>query len=235
MVEQRIDRVRRVERLERISVVLLPQVEDCVGGRIVFAPGALRDLFSCLGDDETAQWSEHHALHERQGFSGGRLQRQHARCVLQHAQRRRLIDQTHAFSAAGVDRAAGEQHVERGGRTDFLRQPLHAVPCGDDAEHDFGKRKACRRVVERDDIPARQCEFEPAAHAEPVHHRGRRERQVVEFLQHIPACAHERQRLFGRSETGEFLDIRAGDKSGFRRTHNHALGRQCGDCIERRR
>src|SRR5256885_12420919 len=42
-----------------------------------------------------------------------------------------------------------QQHVERRRRADELRQPLHAVPCRQDAEHHLGQGEARLRLVDR--------------------------------------------------------------------------------------
>ena len=150
-----IEQVGIVRSEERIAVVLLPGVEDRVGRRVVLAPRLFRDLLAAPGvRRRTCNGPSNSLCTNPKPLRRGRLQRHHARGVLQDAQRHRLVDEAHALGAPGVDRLAGEQHVQRGGRADQLRQPLQAVPERPDAEHHLRKGEARLRIVQRDAVAA---------------------------------------------------------------------------------
>ena len=181
---ERLDRARRIARRRRTG-----RRRTCARARgSRTAPGSARGraffahLLARLRDDDALAAARAISRSSRPRLPAGRrLERHHARGVLEDAQRHRLVDQAHALGAPRVDRLAGEEHVERGRRADELRQPLHAVPGRHDAEHHLGQREARLRVVERDAVAAGERELDAAAHAEAVHHRGGGEGQLVQL------------------------------------------------------
>jgi len=194
MREERLDRRGRiVGSEERIAVVLLPQLEDRVGRRVVLAARLPRHLLARLRD--TMPFSDRP--------SGGRASRPAARRrferhdprrVLEHAQRYRLVDETDPLGAARVDRFAGQQHVEGRRRADELRQPLHAVHAADRASLQAARSASSDRRAPRVAQRARARRRRPCRSRS---HRGGGKGQLGQFLEHVPAQSYERHRLCG--------------------------------------
>ena len=131
------------------------------------------------------------------------------RAVFSNAQGDALVGQAHAAARrASIDLPVSSMSMAATGRFFSAAAP----PDRRDAEHHFGEREARCRIVERDDGAAGERELQAAAHAETVDHRGGREGQVVELLQHVPARAHKSERLIGRGKARELLDVGPGDE-----------------------
>ena len=151
-----------------------------------------------------------------------------ARGGFHHSRRHAFVGQAHALGLAGVDVAAGEHHVQRRGAGAMRsRQPLHAAPAGEDAEHDFGQRELGRRLVDDDEVAAGQRQFErrrPCSGREsaPASDRARPPGGCRD-----PSRAAIRARAdCGAVEAGEFLDVGAGDEAGrLAGAEDQALGR----------
>jgi hypothetical protein len=73
------------------------------------------------------------------GQTPARLIGKHQQCrgAVHHPRRHAVVGEAEASGLAGIDRLAGQHHVQRGLRTDALGQAQHATPAGDDAQHDL--------------------------------------------------------------------------------------------------
>jgi hypothetical protein len=137
------------------------------------------------------------------------------------------------LSLPGINRLAGEHHVQRRLRADPLRQPQHAAPAGNDAQHDLGQTHPRRRLIDRQQVTTGQCQFESAAKAMAAHQRQRRIRDTGQTREKLPAARHQLDAFRGRVELGELLDVCAGNEtSGLPGAKNHALRRVAVETVE---
>jgi hypothetical protein len=137
-----------------------------------------------------------------------------AAALVHHPWRHALVGEAEAPGLPGIDRLAGEHHVQRRLRADPLRQPQHAAPAGNDAQHDLGQAHPRRRLIDRQQVTTGQRQFESAAKAMAAHQRQRRIRDTGQTREELPAARHQLDAFLGRVELGELLDVCAGDETG---------------------
>ncbi len=103
--------------------------------------------------------------------------------ILEDRGRDRLVDEPDLLRAAGVERLAGQDEVERRGETDDARQPRASAPGREDPEADLGQADLGLLRVRHEPVVARERELGAAAEARAVDRRDRRVRQVRELLE----------------------------------------------------
>ena len=189
--------VHQFRRRQRVAVVFGPDIDDCVGCRIVLLARALGDLFFGTVGDNAFQRTVEQFLHERQRPTRLIRQHQHTGGVLHHAWRHAVVSQPHAFGALGIDRLAGQHHVHCGGRANPFRQTQHATPAGENAEHHFRQPHLGSRLIDRQQIATSQCQFETPAKAMPTHQRQRRVRHRRQPVEQVPAALDQFSPFFG--------------------------------------
>ena len=123
------------------------------------------------------------------------------------------IGEPTALRPAGVERLAGEHHVERQLWSDQLGQTAHASPAREDSEHDFRQAKPGRRFVDDNAVAAGERQFEAAAQAMAADQRRGREPEGSDAVEELPAARQQFVRTLGRIERREFANVGASDET----------------------
>jgi hypothetical protein len=235
--EQRRNRCRIGRRHgERVAVVFGPDVEDRVRRGIVLRPRTFRDLLARLRGDHAPRERVQAERQRERNLSRRGLRLENASdSVLHDPGRHAFVGDADALCTLGVDRAAGQHHVERRRRAGKARQALHSSPARHDAEHDFGKAEARGGVVDDDAIAARERQLEAAAQAKAPNERDRRILDGRKPLERVPAATHDGHRVGLAADDLELLDIGARDETARLARRDHETGgRLAVEKIERR-
>ena len=217
-------------RFVHITVVLLPEIDDRVRGRIVLRARTLGDLLLRLRGDVAAQEAVgHEVLCEGQGARrrGGS---EHAAGRVPHdARRHGFVGEAELLCLLRVNGLAREHQVKRGRRADQLRQAFDTTPRRQDAKHHFGQAHARAGIVDRHTVAAGHCQLQAATHAEALDQgKGRvfHDREAV-----VEVVAGEDQfgrcgNIVGFADSLELLNVGAGDEAGrLQRMEHHTLRR----------
>ena len=221
------DALDELRRFQRVAAVLRPDIDDRVRRRIVLRPRLLRDLLARTAGDDALERPVEQARQQRQLPPRRRGEHHRFRRALHHARRHALVGEAHALGAPGVDRLAGQHHVQCCLRPDTLRQAQHPAPAGEDTEHDFRQTHLRPRFVDGEQVTASQRQFETAAEAMAAHNGERRVACRGEPVEEVPTARNQLQPLGRRVELREFLDVGAGDEaSGLARAEDQRLRRR---------
>jgi hypothetical protein len=228
------DAVNDFRSRQGIAVVLLPEVDDGVGRRVVLGPGTGGHLLFGLRGDDGFEQTVHQTVHERTLFPRAIGEHQLARGGLHQARRHAVVGEPQALGLAGVDVAAGKHHVERRAWRDELRQALHAAPAGEDTQHDFGQGELGTGFVDDDAVAAGERQFDAATHAVTANQGKGWPGHAGKSIEEMPAALDQGPSGGGIAEAGELLDIGAGDETGaLAGSEDQPLGRSALKFVEK--
>ena len=197
-----------------VVAMLFPEIDQRIGRRIMFMRCGLFRLGAHAPGEQAPDRAE--VQNRVQRPRPGPLQPAEHRVphgVADVALLRHRIDQPERLGLAGIDGLAGQHQGHRLHRIDQPREAHGAAEAGMQAEHHLRKAKA--RAFDGNARLAGQRHFEAAAEAEAVNDGDGRNLQRFEAVDHRMGAADgdlDRPRIGGAAE---FVDVGAGDETGF--------------------
>jgi hypothetical protein len=140
-------------------------------------------------------------------------ERRPARRGQQDLLRHHLVHEARLLRARRLQRAPGQDEVERRRDAHEARQPLGAARARDEPELDLGHAEHRLRIVGRDAVAAGQRHLEPAAERRAVDGRHHREGQRFQPVEDGLSAARQRLRLDRAADLAEVADVGAGDEA----------------------
>ena len=195
-----------------VATVLFPQVDQCIGRRIMIFRGSLRRLAAHAACEQAADRTEIHRLREQALlvrpeppedciFHG----------VTDMALLRHRINEPQRLRPPGVDGLARQHHGHRLKRADQMRKARGAAKAGVQAKHHFRKTEA--RIVDGNARVAGQRHFEAATKTKAVDHGHGWNLEGFQPVHHSMSTRHPRFDLARIAHTTKLVDIRARDEA----------------------
>src|SRR6185436_19094576 len=122
-----------------------------------------------------------------------------------------LVDEAELERLFGAHVLAGENEIQRVGKTNSTRQALRTARTRNQSELDFGESEDGFRMIRRNAVSAGERRFEPAAEARAVNRRHDRNAQVLDGVEEHLTVATQPLGVARGLQLQKLLDVGAGD------------------------